>query len=42
MVANLGSMLARASDSSLEELQLKAAVYFLTKGVVRVLDLSVL
>lgn len=40
MVANLGSMLAKPSYSSLEELQLKAALYFLTKGVVRVLDLK--
>lgn len=38
MVANLGSMLVKPSYSSLEELQLKAALYFLTKGVVRVLD----
>lgn len=40
MVANLGSMLVKPSYSSLEELQLKAALYFLTKGVVRVLDLK--
>lgn len=33
-------MLAKPSYSSLEELQLKAALYFLTKGVVRVLDLK--
>lgn len=38
MVANLGSMLAKSSYSSLEELQLKAALYFLTKGVVQMLD----
>lgn len=40
MVANLGGVLAKPSYSSLEELQLKAALYFLTKGVVRVLDLK--
>lgn len=30
--------LEKPSYSSLEELQLKAALYFLTKGVVQVLD----
>lgn len=40
MVAKLGGVLAKPSYRSLEEPQLKAALYFLTKGVVRVLDLK--
>lgn len=40
MVAKFGGVLAKPSYSSLEELQPIAALYFLTKGVVWVLDLK--